>query len=87
MKLSVNNVRKFLFCAYPLHTTQNSCSIVKKYCKSFNNMSLTVPIVEWLDGHAGKQCVAGSIPGGGRHYHFEFFAYGTLFTSRRRLYK
>ena len=37
-------------------------------------MSLTVPIAEWLEGHTGKQGVAGSIPGGGIHYHFEFFA-------------
>ena len=25
-----------------------------------------------VEGHAGKQGVAGSIPGGGIHYHFEF---------------
>ena len=50
-------------------------------------MSLTVPVAEWLEGHAGKQGVAGSIAGGNIHYHFEFFAYGTLFTSRRRPYK
>ena len=50
-------------------------------------MSVTVPIAEWLEGDAGKQEVAGSLPGGGIHYHFEFFAYGTLFTSRRRPYK
>ena len=48
-------------------------------------MSLTVPMIaEWLEGCAGKQRVAGSIPGGGIHYYFEFFAYGTLFTFRRR---
>ena len=35
-------------------------------------MSSTAPIVEWLEGHAGKQGVAASIPGGGIHYHFEF---------------
>ena len=40
-------------------------------------MSLTVPRAEWLEGHAGKQVVAGSIPGGGTHYHFDFFAYGS----------
>ena len=57
--------------------------IVKKYCKSFNNMSLTVPIAEWLERHSGKQGVTGSIPGGGIHYYFEFFAYETLFISRR----
>ena len=34
-------------------------------------MSLTVPMVEWLEEHAGKQGVAGSIPGGSMHYHFE----------------
>ena len=44
------------------------------YNKSFNNMSLTVLIADWLEGHAGKQGVAGLIPGGGIHYHFEFFA-------------
>ena len=27
-------------------------------------MSLTVPIAKWLEGNAGKQGVAGSIPGG-----------------------
>ena len=37
-------------------------------------MSLSLPIAEWLEGHAGKQGVAGSIPGGGIHYHFEIFA-------------
>ena len=36
---------------------------VKTYCKSFNNMPLTVLIAEWLERHAGKQGVAGSIPG------------------------
>ena len=50
-------------------------------------MLLTVPIAEWLEGHAGKKRVAGSIPGLGINYHFGFFAYGTLFTSRRRPYK
>ena len=40
-------------------------------------MSSTVPIAGWLEGFAGKQGVACSIPGGGIHFHFEFFAYGT----------
>ena len=38
-------------------------------------MSLTVPIAEWLEQRAGKQGVAGSIPGGVIYFHFEFFAY------------
>ena len=42
-------------------------------------MWISLPIAEWLEGHAGKQGVAGSIPGGGIHYHFEIFANGTLF--------
>ena len=46
-------------------------------------MSLTVPNAEWLKEHAGKQAVSGSIPGGGIHYHFEFFAYFSLITTRR----
>ena len=50
-------------------------------------MSISLPIAEWLEGHAGKQGVAGSIPGGGINYHFKIFANGTLFTSRRRPYK
>ena len=50
------------------------------YCKSSNDMSISLPIAEWLEGYAGKQGVAGSIPGGGIHYHFEIFANGTLFT-------
>ena len=37
-------------------------------------MPLTVPLAEWLEGHAGKWGVAGSIRGGGIHYHFELFA-------------
>ena len=41
-------------------------------------MLISLPIAEWLEGHAGKQGVAGLIPGGGIHYHFEIFAYGTL---------
>ena len=36
-------------------------------------MSISLPIAEWLKGHAGKQGVAGSIPGKGIHYHFEIF--------------
>ena len=39
----------------------------KEYCKSLYNMSLTVPIADWLEGHAGKQRVTGWIPGGGIH--------------------
>ena len=50
-------------------------------------MSISLQVAEWLEGHAGKQGVAGSIPGGGIRYHFEIFANGTLFTSRRRPYK
>ena len=48
-------------------------------------MSLTVPMA-WLEGHAGKQGVAGSIPGGGIPYDFEFFDYFPLITARRRPY-
>ena len=47
----------------------------------------TVPIAEWLEGHAGKKRVAGSNPGTGMNYQFGFVAYGTLFTSRRIPYK
>ena len=50
-------------------------------------MLLTVPIAELVEGHAGKKMVAGSITGPGINYHFGFFAYGTVFTSRRRPYK
>ena len=50
-------------------------------------MSTSLPLAEWLEGHAGKQGVAGSIPGGDIHDHFEIFANGTLFTSRRRPYE
>ena len=50
-------------------------------------MLLTVPIAEWLEGHAGEKRVAGSIPGLGMNYHFGISAYGMLFTSRRRPYK
>ena len=35
-------------------------------------MSLTVQMAELLEGHAGKQGVAGSIPDGGIHYIFNF---------------
>ena len=56
-----------------MHTTHTSYSICrKKYCKSFNIMSLTVPIAEWLEGSAGKQGIAGSIPCEGIHNHFGF---------------
>ena len=30
-------------------------------------------MAEWLEVHAWKQGITGSIPGGGRDYHFEFF--------------
>ena len=50
-------------------------------------MSISLPTADWLEGHAGKEGVAGSIPGGGIYYHFEIFANGTLFTSQRRPYK
>ena len=42
---------------------------------NFIHMSTTAPIVEWLEGHTGKQEVAGSIADGGIHYNFEFFPY------------
>ena len=45
-------------------------------------MSPTARIAEWLKRHAGKQGVAGSIPGGGIKYHFEFFAYIPLMIAR-----
>ena len=38
-------------------------------------MSVTVPIAEWLERDAGKPVIAGSISGGGTHFHFEFCAY------------
>ena len=41
-------------------------------------MSISLPIAEWLERHAGKQGVTGSIPGGGIHYHFEIFANGNV---------
>ena len=37
-------------------------------------MLTSLPIAEWLEGHAGKRGVAGSIPGGGIHYHFLKFS-------------
>ena len=55
-------------------------SSVKKG-KRFNKLSLTVPIAEWLERHARKQAVAGSIPGVGIYFHFEFFAHIPLFTA------
>ena len=36
-------------------------------------MSPTAPIAEWLVRHAGKRGAAGSIPGGDKSNHFEFF--------------
>ena len=44
------------------------------YLVSCNNMSLTVPKAEWLERHAGKQGIAGSIPGRGIYFYFESFA-------------
>ena len=41
-------------------------------------MLLTVPIAEWLEGHAGEKRVAGSIPGLGINYHFGIFEYGNV---------
>ena len=35
-------------------------------------MSISLPIAEWLEGHAREQGVAGSIPGRGIHYHLKF---------------
>ena len=60
---------------------------VKKMCKSFNNVSLIVPIVKLWERHTGKQGVAGSIPCGGIHFHFEFFVYFPFHTARQSLYK
>ena len=67
----------FYFLHIPLHTIQSSCSTIakNKYWKSFIHMSSTAPIVDYLEGHAGKQVVAGSIPGGGIHYHLNFRLY------------
>ena len=79
----------FYTSIYPLHTIHSSCSIVwsKSTVKVLTTCRYLSPIAEWLEGHAGKQGVAGSIPSWGIHYHFEFFANGPLFTSRRRPYK
>ena len=41
-------------------------------------MSLIGPIAEWLERHAGKHGVTGSIPGSSIYFHFEFFANFTL---------
>ena len=43
-------------------------------------MLLTVPKAQWLERHAGKQGVAGSIPGRGIYFHLEMFAYFPLLT-------
>ena len=60
----------FLFSIYPFahHTEFLWYRSVNKYC----HLSSTSPIAAWLEGHAGKQGVAGSNPGGGIGYHFEF---------------
>ena len=57
-----------------LHVLINIDSSVKKYHNNFYNLSLTVPIAKWLERHAWKQGVAGSIPGGGTYFHFELSA-------------
>ena len=62
-------------------------SSVKKKCKSFSKMSLTVPTAEWLERHVGKQGVAGSTPGGNMYFHFEVFAFFPFLTARRKAYK
>ena len=41
-----------------------------------------LPRAEWLERHAGKQVVIGSIPGGGTYFHFEFCAFFPLLTAR-----
>ena len=43
-------------------------------------MSLTVPIAEWLERHAGKQGVPSSITGGGTYFHTKFWACFQLLT-------
>ena len=53
---------------------------VKTYCKSFNNTSLTVFISEWLERHAGKQEVAGSIPDRGVYFRLLPVAHSTAKT-------
>ena len=35
---------------------------------------------EWLEQLAGKQVVARSIPGGGTHFHFEYFSLNSRFS-------
>ena len=50
-------------------------------------MSLTVPIVKWLERHAGKQGIACSIPSGGTCFNFEFSAYFSLLTDKLRPFK
>ena len=45
----------------------------------------TVSIAEWLERRALKQGVAGSIPGWGTHFLFEFFAYfGEAYTNETK---
>ena len=44
-------------------------------------------VAEWFERDAGKRRVAGSIPGGGIYFHFEFFAYFPLLSARRIPYK
>ena len=56
-----------------LHVLINIDSSVK-ILQTFLQLSLTVPIAKWLERHAGKQGVAGSIPGGGTYFHFELCA-------------
>ena len=48
-------------------------------------MSFTVPIAEWLERNAGKQGVAGSIPGGGIYFHFEFSLPPVAYSSAKPL--
>ena len=47
-------------------------SSVKRWTKSFNIKTLTVSIADWLERRAGKQGVAGSIPGGGTEFRLIF---------------
>ena len=37
-------------------------------------MSISLPIAEWLEDTLESKGVAGSIPGGGIHYHFEILS-------------
>ena len=62
-------------------------SSLKKKCKSYNNKLLTVSVAEWSEWYTGKQGVAGSIPGGGIYFHFEFIAYFPSLKAQRSLYK